>query len=108
MRTALAQRRESVNFTIAFQGERYDVTVGYYETGKLGEIFINRVRNKTAARLGDHLDAACRDSAIVMSMLLQYGASLEELRHSVTRDESGEPMSIIGAIIDFLETGNGV
>jgi hypothetical protein len=40
-----------------------------------------------------------------MSLLLQYGADLAELKHSVTRDEEGLPMSIIGRIIDDMAGG---
>jgi len=99
-RDVLPNRRESFNCTIEFQGERYDITTGFYEDGRLGEIFINRIRDKTAARLGQHLDAVCRDTAILMSMSLQYGAKLSDMKHSITRDEDGSPMSILGAIVD--------
>jgi hypothetical protein len=105
MRENLRPRRQNITSTIDFAGEHYHVTQGFYETGKPGEIFINRLRDKTAAKLGDHLDATCRDSAILMSLLLQYGADLAELKHSVTRDEEGLPMSIIGRIIDDMAGG---
>ena len=104
-RAALSGRRSSYNFTIEFQGERYDVTAGHYDDGRIGEIFINRVRDKRAAKLGAHLDAACRDAAIVISMLLQHGTRIEELKHSLTREEDGEPMSILGVIVDHLDPG---
>lgn len=102
-REVLPNCRESVNFTLAFQGEQYDVTIGFYDDGRFGEIFINRIRDKTAAKLGLHLEAICRDSAILMSRALQNGVSLAELKHSITRDDDSTPMSIIGAIIDSIE-----
>lgn len=101
-RETLSLRRASENYLLAFQGENYAITVGYYDDGRVGEVFINRVRSKTAARLGEALDAACRDAAIMMSMVIQYGANLLDLEHSVTRDEELAPMSIVGAIIDSL------
>lgn len=102
-RETLPDRRNSVNFTLVFQGEQYDVTTGFYEDGRFGEIFINRIRDKSAAKLGQQLDAVCRDSAILMSRALQNGVSLAELKHSITRDDDSTPMSIVGAIIDSIE-----
>jgi len=103
MRNNLPHRRSSIIFTLEFQGEQYDVTTGFYDSGSFGEIFINRVRDKTAAKLGQHLEAVCRDSAILMSLALQYGVNLLDLKHSITRDDDGVPMSIVGAIIDSIE-----
>lgn len=102
-RQTLPNRRSSISFTLAFQGEQYDVTTGFYDDGRFGEIFINRIRDKTAAKLGLHLEAICRDSAILMSRALQNGVSLAELKHSITRDDDSTPMSIVGAIIDSIE-----
>ena len=101
-RDTLPNRRSSVSFTITFQGEQYDVTTGFYEDGRFGEIFINRIRDKSAAKLGQQLDAVCRDSAILMSLALQYGVNLADLKHSITRDDDGAPMSIVGAIVDSV------
>ena len=101
-RNTLPNRRSSVNFTLEFQGEHYDVTTGFYDDGKFGEIFINRVRDKSAAKLGQQLEATCRDVAIVMSLALQHGVDLADLKHSITRDDDGVPMSIVGAIVDSV------
>lgn len=101
-RNTLPHRRFSTNFTLEFQGERYDVTTGFYDDGRFGEIFINRIRDKAAAKLGQQLDAVCRDSAILMSLALQYGGNLADLKHSITRDDDGAPMSIVGAIVDSV------
>lgn len=107
VREMLPARRSSISFTIEFQGERYDVTTGFYKDGRLGEVFINRRRAGTsgngAARLGEQLDAACRDAAIMISYALQYGATLADLKHSITRDDDSSPMSIVGAIVDSVE-----
>jgi ribonucleoside-diphosphate reductase alpha chain len=102
-REALDNRRFSVNYRLEFQGETYDVTAGFYNDGRLGELFINRVRDKKAAKLGFQLDATCRDAAIMISRALQHGVDLAELTHSVTRGDADEPMSIVGAVIDSIE-----
>lgn len=102
-REMLPNRRNSVSFTLTFQGEQYNVTTGFYDDGRFGEIFISRVLDRSAAKLGYQLDAVCRDSAILMSRALQNGVSLADLKHSITRDDDSTPMSIVGAIIDSIE-----
>ena len=95
-------RRGCFSFTITFQGERYDVTVGSYDDGRPGEVFINRILGKNSAKVGTLLDGVCRDSAILMSLAIQYGADLATMRHAITRNEDGEPSTIVGAIVDYL------
>lgn len=104
-RENLPNRRASVSFTLEFQGERYDVTIGHYDDRRVGEVFINRILSKTSAKVGTLLDGVCRDSAVLMSIALQHGTDLATLRHAVTRDEDGEPSTVVGAIVDRL---NGV
>ena len=101
-RAMLPDRRFSISSTLEFQSERYDVTVGFYPNGQFGEIFINRIRDKTASRLGQQLDGTCRDAAIVLSLALQHGLLLADLKHSITRDDDSSPMSIIGMIVDSI------
>ena len=102
MRETLPNRRASVSFSLAFQGERYDVTIGHYEDGRAGEVFINRILSKTSAKVGTLLDGVCRDSAILMSLAIQHGTDLATLRHAITRDEDGTPSTIVGAVVDYL------
>ena len=101
-RETLPNRRNNVSFTIEFQGEKYDVTVGYYDDSRVGEVFINRIMSKTSAKVGTLLDGVCRDSAILMSIALQHGTNLATLRHAITRDSEGDPSTIVGAIVDEL------
>lgn len=108
-RDILPSRRPSVSFTVSFEGERYDVSVGYYNDARVGEIFITRKRDKTSAKVGsEHLDGVCRDTAIVMSLAIQHGASLTTIQHAVTRDEDGTPATLVGAIIDHMALDEGV
>lgn len=102
MREALPQRRFCSTFSMSFAGEKYDVTTGRYPDGRVGEVFINRIRDKAAAKLGDQLDGVCRDGAILLSLALQFGASLETVQHAITRNSQGEPSTIVGAIVDRM------
>jgi len=101
-REQLPERRNNETTAIEFGGEKYIVTVGYYNDGRVGEIFIDRVKDKVASKLGYQLDGVCRDSAMTMSLLLQNGSTIEALARTITRDEEGLPASIIGAICDHI------
>jgi hypothetical protein len=104
MRSPLPSRRRSYSFTIEFQGERYDVTIGHYNdpAATVGEVFINRIMGPASAKVGTLLDSVCRDGAILISLALQHGAPLRTVAHAVTRNVEGEPQTIIGAIVDRL------
>jgi hypothetical protein len=84
--------------TIAFQrdGSRYQLTAGYFPDGRLGEVFIN------ADRADSLLDVLMSDAAIAVSLALQYGAPIDELRHALKRDGRGEPASPIGAALELV------
>ena len=101
-REQLPLRRNSLSVTLKFQGEKYDVTIGYYSDGRPGEIFINRILTKTSAKVGTLLDGVCRDSAILMSLAIQHGTDLFTIRHAITRDGDGEPSTIVGYVVDYL------
>jgi hypothetical protein len=102
MREILPNRRHSFSFTLDFQGERYDVTIGHYGDGRTGECFINRILGKNSAKVGTLLDDVCRDGAVLMSIAIQHGANLATLRNAITRNEYGEPSTVMGAIVDHL------
>lgn len=97
-RRALPLRRHSETFDISFGGlnRGYAVTVGFYEDGTLGEVFIS------GGKSGEAVEAIARDGAVLLSLALQYGAQIENMASAITRDGQGQPSSIIGAVIDRL------
>jgi hypothetical protein len=97
-RRALSFRRRCETFEIAFGGltRAHTVTVGFYEDGGIGEIFIN------GGKSGEQVEAIARDGAVVLSLALQYGVPLASIASAITRDERGAPSSIVGAVIDRL------
>jgi hypothetical protein len=84
--------------TIAFEmdGSRYRLTVGFYPSGKIGEIFLNHDRSDSL------LDVLTHDAAICVSLALQYGAPLDEIMHALKRDIRGVAQSPIGAALDKI------
>jgi hypothetical protein len=97
-RQALPMRRRSETFELPFGGlaKGHTVTVGYYADGRPGEVFIN------GGKSGEQVEAIARDGAVLVSMCLQHGVSLQTISHAITRDGQGAPASIVGAVVDRL------
>jgi hypothetical protein len=98
MRRTLPQRRSCETFEIDFGGlaRSHTITLGYYDDGALGEVFIN------GGKSGEAIEAIARDGAVILSLALQYGAELDNIKSAITRDAQGAPSSIIGAVLDQL------
>jgi hypothetical protein len=76
------------------------MSVGYYDDGRPGEIFVD------GFKIGSMLQALLADAAVVISVALQHGIAPAALGYSLARvpiseDESG-PASPLGAIIEAL------
>ena len=84
--------------TIAFErnGSNYQMTVGYYPSGGVGEIFLNHDRGDSL------LDVWASDAAILASLALQHGCTLETIAHALKRDARGIAASPIGAAVDRI------
>lgn len=110
MRTRLPNRRASESFKVRFAeypGIEYTVTLGYggadpaapgvgINDGRPAKVFIDCNKLTTA------MDTAGRDTAVLISIALQYGADIDDLRKSVMRDEYGAPRGIAGAVLDAI------
>jgi hypothetical protein len=44
---------------------------------------------------------------VVLSIALQHGAHLDELRHAISRNSHGAPLGPIGTLLDALAAGEG-
>jgi hypothetical protein len=99
-RERLPARRASVTFEVVDNRHHlYDVTAGFYDDGRVGEVFVTpRLKIKS----GDLLEAVARDYAILLSLALQHGCPLETIRAALTRDERDEAAGPIGEICDAL------
>ncbi len=97
-RRILPQRRRAETFEIEWGGvgRRFAVTLGFYDDGALGEVFI------TGGKSGEAVEAIARDAAVVLSLALQYGAEIENVATAITRDGAETPSSILGAVVDQL------
>ena len=98
-RNALPQRRQSDTFEIEFGGfnKSHTITVGYYDDGRVGEVFI------TGGKSGEQVESIARDGAVLLSLALQHGVSIETISRAITRDSQGQPQTIVGAVVDRLK-----
>jgi ribonucleoside-diphosphate reductase alpha chain len=95
-RRRLPNRRASETYALECDGLRYTATVARFEDGRLAEIFLSNNKSGSAA------DAAARDSAIVCSIALQFGAGLETIRRALCRDARDKACAPLGAALDRL------
>ena len=98
MRRVLPQRRPAETFDLWFWNQSFSVTIGFYPSGEVGEVFID------GGKTGQDSHSTARDAAVVLSLALQHGTPIETIRHAVTRSGSGEAASILGATVDRLAT----
>ncbi len=105
-RQRLPDRRPARVETIEFDGFTYEVCFGFDE-GAIREVFITIV-DKEDTPIAVHV---C-DAAVLLSILLQYGAPPHEIAHSLLRTGGGPttaataPASIIGRVVDRIEEIN--
>jgi len=96
-RRRLANRRSSTTFNFEVAGLKYTATVGYFDDGRLGEIFLSNTKPSSQS------DVNARDAAVAASLAFQYGCPIDELRRALLRDAQGRPSSPLGAALDQLE-----
>ncbi len=96
-RSALPNRRLCETFSFKVNGARYHGSVGYYDDGRIGEVFLN------CAKPGTDVQVAMRDSAIALSMALQYGTPIETFKKALCRLDDRAPEGPLGRFLDLLE-----
>jgi hypothetical protein len=86
----LPQPRAATSSSLRFGGL---ITLGHFEDGALAEAFID------GSKVGSDIQATSRDAAIVISLVLQFGCSIEK---PITRNSNGAPQSTLGATLDRM------
>ena len=95
-RHRLPNCRLAESFELEVAGLRYTCTVGRYPNGRVGEIFLSNHKFNSAA------DTNARDSAIVVSIAIQFGADIETIRKALCRDSHGRASGPLGAALDLI------
>lgn len=94
MRERLPNRRDAETITVNWREKPIAVAVGFTRNGQALETFARTGRPES------DLDASADDVAILLSLLLQHGVKLGEIRHSLGHFHDGTSTSIAGAIVD--------
>jgi len=100
MRQVLPQRRRAETFTVIHWDQPFVVTVGFFDDGTPGEVFID------GCKTGTDIESIARDAGVLLSLALQHGVPPKTIRRAVTRGASDEPASILGAIVDSITTNS--
>jgi hypothetical protein len=95
-RRRLPNRRASTTFDITSQGLRFTATVSRFDDGQIAEIFLRNHKAGSMAGIN-----AC-DAAVVCSIALQYGASLDVIRKALMRDARGSASGPLGVALDLI------
>ena len=91
-RERLPNRRAAVAVEFIHNNRRWTMTTSGFADGRLGELFLD-------AGKVDALSEMARESAIVVSLALQCGCSIETLRHALDGRSAG-PLGSALALID--------
>jgi hypothetical protein len=97
-RQRLPVRRLAIASEFWHRDQRYRGQIGLFPDGSIAELFLDSARPNSA------LDAFAADAAILISLLLQHGASPVEIGHALRRNPDGTPTSLIGEATDWLQT----
>ena len=95
-RARLPNRRLAETFELECAGLRYICTVGRFDDGSVGEIFLQNHKP------GSHSDFNARDAAIVASLALQHGIALVTIQRALLRDAQGRASTPLGVAIDLI------
>ena len=98
-RNRLAQRRNSENLTLIWEGQQYELTIGFYDDGRIGEVFADSGKSpQTVQQL-------MSDACILISIALQHNVTVDSLLNSIPKHEGGKPYTVIGKILQLLNEG---
>jgi hypothetical protein len=95
-RETLPNRRFTAGHSFVHDGQEYMGHVGYYDDGRIAELFL------TGAKVGTAVDTGARESSTVASFALQYGAPVDKIRSAMPRDPAGRALGPVGAFLDLL------
>ena len=95
-RETLPNRRGHEIVTLEHDGFHYHCGAGYFEDGRLAEVFI------TSPKVGSATAINASDAAIAASLLFQHGCPVETLRRALSQNGDGSATGPLGALLDKL------
>jgi hypothetical protein len=76
-RERLPNRRASTAFVFEFENHRYRASAGWFDDGRLAEIFLDTSKPDSPLQLN------AETAAVLTSLLLQHGVDVETIKHSI-------------------------
>lgn len=102
-RTRLDTRRPCEHIDFQHGEVKATVTVGFCVLDRGDALVMSAAEMfMRSQKPGSDAEAEARDAGIAISLAMQSGVSLSDLQHSVTRTDTGEPMTMTGAAIDAI------
>lgn len=95
-RSRLTNRRIRIGFDFEHRQTKFTGCAGFYGDLRMGELFLS------CTKAGTDRDADARDSALLCSLLLQHGVSIETIRDALTKGNDGRPAGVLGHALDRL------
>jgi ribonucleoside-diphosphate reductase alpha chain len=95
-RRRLPNRRGSITWDVQALSLTFTVTASKFDTGELGEVFIQNHKTNSAAGI------LASDCAIAASLALQFGCPAEVLARALSRDSRGNATGPLGIALDLL------
>jgi hypothetical protein len=77
-RELLRTRRNNRSLSIECEGHGYRATAGFFDDGRIAEIFLD------TGKMGTPLQANADTAAVLASLLLQHGVEPAVILHSIT------------------------
>jgi hypothetical protein len=103
-RRRLPDCRQSETDFIEWKNWFWSFTASNYLDGNVAEVFVDAPRegDLTRPKSGSDLALIVQDGAVGFSIALQYGAPIELLASAVQLGARGEPLTIVGAVLQRL------
>jgi hypothetical protein len=101
VRERLPNRRSAETWDLEALGLHFRASVGRYDDGRIGEIFLTNHKAGSAAGI------MASDAAVLCSLLLQHGVSIDVIRHALMRDPRGKSVVWAGASVE-PHTAHGI
>lgn len=112
-RKRVHQRRHLETSSFRFDNHGYTIGIGREIDCKLGPLENDRLHVRhngpvieiflNAEKVDSMADAISSDLAILISMLLQYGCTPEEIAKSIKRNPNGSPATLFGHVADLVK-----
>lgn len=101
-RHRLANRRAIETHEIEHDGHDFRIGLGRDVLAAAGdvrvwEVFVN------GQKVNSPIDVLASDGAVLMSLLLQHGCAIGDIRHSMKQNPDGTPSSVLGRIAALID-----